>query len=114
RAAFADGQLVLRDLKALRQVRIEIVLPRPDAALGDLAPERLARLDRHLHRAAVQRGQRAGKTEADRAYLRVGRRAERRRTRAEDLAPGEELRVHLEPDDGLPILQCSRAGGRFR
>ena len=102
-SAGADGQLVLRDLIALRQVRIEVVLPCPDAAPGDGAAEGLARLDRHLDRAAVQRRQRPGQPEADRADLRVGRRAELRRAAAEDLRSGEELRVDFQANHGLEI-----------
>jgi len=102
-AAGADRQFVLRDLIALRQVWIEIVLPRPDRPLGDPAAESLAGLDGHLHRGAVEAGQRAGQAQADGADLRVGRRAEARRAAAEDLRARQELRVDLQADDRLEV-----------
>ena len=58
---------------------------------------------RHLDDLRVQRGQHAGQPEADRADVGVGRAAERGRAAAEDLGPGEELGVDLEPDDHLEV-----------
>src|SRR5207248_6532811 len=84
RAALADGELVLRDLEALRKIGIEIVLPRPHAALRDLTPERLPRLDGHPDDAPVPRRPRAGNTEAHRAHLRMRRRAQVGRAGTDD------------------------------
>ena len=89
RAADADGQFELRHLKALGQVGIEVVL---------------------AHRAAIERRKRAGKTEAHRAHLGIGRCSEGRRAAAEDLAPGEELGVDLEADHRLPVSERAQRG----
>ena len=62
-------------------------------------PSASAARDRQLHGSAVQHRQRAGQAEADRADVRVRRRAERASAAAEDLGGGQQLRVDLEPDD---------------
>ena len=54
---------------------------------------------RQFHRPSVQHRQRARQAEAHGTHVRVGRRAERGGTAAEDLRAGEELCVNLEPDD---------------
>src|SRR4029077_3526841 len=74
-AGAAEGRLVLADLVALRQVGIEVVLAGEDGALGDLAVEGEAEQDRHLDRALVRDGQRAGMCQANRAGVGVLRRA---------------------------------------
>ena len=102
-AAGRERPLVLRNLVALRQVRIEVVLPREDRPRLHRAAERERRAHRQLDRASVEHRQRAGQAEADRAHVRVRRRAERRRTPAEDLGGGQQLRVDLEADDGLVL-----------
>ena len=103
RAAAAEGRFVLADLIALGQVGIEVVLASEDRAVRDRAAERLARLDRHLHHLAVERRQGPGQAQADRAHLRVRRRAEGGGAGAEDLALGQELGVDFESDDRLVI-----------
>jgi hypothetical protein len=91
--------IVLRDLIALRQVGIEVVLPREDRVLVDAAAERQRRARAQFDGPAVQHRQRARQAEAHRAHVRIRRRAEAGRTAAEDLRVGEELCVDLEPDD---------------
>src|SRR5262249_2870856 len=103
RAMLAERLVVLADLVALRQVRIEVVLPRPDADRVDAALERPAHPHRELHHLLVQDAQHAGHAQADLAGVRVGWRAELGGAAAEDLAPGQELGVHLEPDDRLEV-----------
>ena len=58
-AAERQRPLVLRDLIALRQVRIEVVLPREDRRRLHVAAERQRRLDRVVDRLAVEHRQRA-------------------------------------------------------
>jgi hypothetical protein len=76
-AAERERTLVLRDLIALRQVRIEVVLAREDRQRLDVAAERERRLDRVIDGRAVQDGQGTWHAEADRTDVRVRRRAER-------------------------------------
>ena len=104
RAAGRQRPVVLGDLVSLREVGIEVVLPREDRARMHLAAERDRGAHGELHRARVQHRQRARVAEADRADLRVRRRAVRGRAAAEDLARGRELDVDLEADDGLVAL----------
>src|SRR4029453_8772127 len=103
RAVLAERLVVLADLVALREVRVEVVLPRPDADRVDPALQRAAHPDRVLHHLLVQHRERAGHAQAHEAGVRVGRGAELGRAAAEDLAPGQELGVDLEPDDLLEI-----------
>ena len=99
-----DRVLVLADLVALRQVRVEVVLAREDASGGDAGADREAEPDRHPHRLAVEHRKHPGKPEVDRARLGVGRRSVAGRSTGKELAPGEEAGVHLQPDDRLPAV----------
>ena len=100
--------LVLRDLIALGQVRIEVVLAREDRRLVDPATERERGADREVDRGAIEDRQRARETETDRTDVRVGRSAERRAAAAEDLRGGQEVRVDLQPDDRLVRARHTR------
>ena len=102
-AAVHDRQLVLADLIALRQIRIEVVLAREHGAPRDLAARREAELDGHRDGFGVQHGQHARVAQVDEARLTVRRRAVGRRRAGEDLGLGRELRVDLEADDDFPI-----------
>ena len=101
RAVGRERLLVLRDLIALGQIRIEIVLPREDrmgvnpAAEGERGP------NRQLHGPAVQDRQCARQPEADGTQLRVGLGAEAGAAAAENLGGRQELRVDLQADDRL-------------
>ena len=77
RALGRERLIVLRDLIALRQVRIEVVLAREDRLLVNRAAERQRRLDRQLDGAAVEHRQRARQPEADGTECVFGARAER-------------------------------------
>ena len=101
RAVGRERPLVLRDLVALGQVRIEVVLPREDRLRVDPAAERQRRSIGQLHGPAVQDRQRARQPEADGTQLGVGLGAEAGAAAAEDLGGGQELRVDLQADDGL-------------
>ena len=60
RALRGERPFVLRDLIALRQIGIEVVLPREDRRLVDGAAERERRANGVVDRAAVQHRQRPG------------------------------------------------------
>ena len=118
-AVLGQRQLVLRDLVALGQVRIEVVLAREHAALArpcSRAPAP-ARTASSTAPARWARGSAPGSAEAHGADLRVGRRAERRRAAAEQLRLREQLRVDLEADHGFVArswLQTREILGRPR
>ena len=61
-ASGREGPLVLRNLVALGQVRIEVVLAREDRPRLHRAPERERRAHRQLDRAPVEHRQRARQT----------------------------------------------------
>ena len=102
-AAVHDRQLVLADLIALRQIRVEVVLAREHGAPRDLAVRREAELDGHRDGFGVQHGQHARVAQVDEARLTVRRRAVSRRRAGEDLGFRRELRVDLEADDDFPV-----------
>ena len=119
----AGGQrpLVLRDLVALRQVGIEVVLAGEHRRLVHVALERQRRGQRQVDRLRVHHRQRAGQPEAHRADVGVGGGAELGAAAAEDLGRGAQLRVDLEADDGLvgdaaprPPGSRARARGHHR
>jgi hypothetical protein len=103
RAALHDRDLVLADLVALGEVRVEVVLAREDAARRDGRADREAELDRARDGAAVEHGQGARQREIDHARLRVGFGAKRRRRAREDLARRRELRMRFQPDHHFPL-----------
>jgi len=109
-AALDDGDLVLRDLIALREIRVEVVLAGEDASRVDLAPDGEAEADRALDGATVQYRQYAGKRDVDRRGFTVRRRAELGRGAGEDLRRGRQLRVRLETDDDFVIHVRNLAG----
>ncbi len=69
---FDDGQLVLADLIALGQVRIEVVLSREHRPRRHPGADGEPELDRHAHRLGVEHRQHAGQTEVHGARLRIG------------------------------------------
>ena len=95
--------VVLADLVALRQVRIEVVLAVEDRARRDLAVERHRDHQREVHRLGVRHRQRARMAEADRAGVRVRLVAEGERAAAEHLGLRPQLDVDLDADDGLVV-----------
>ena len=98
-----DGLLVLRDLIALRQVGIEVVLAvehRHEVDLGLQAEPGAHGLgDAGL----VDHRQHAGHGRIDQRDVAVGRAAECRRGAREQLGLGGDLGVHLQADDDLPV-----------
>jgi len=98
-AVLPQRLVVLRNLVALGQVRIEVVLARKARFRANPAVQRQRPFDRQFHRLAAQHRQRARQPQADRADVGVGRRAEARGASAKNLRRGAELHVHFEPDD---------------
>src|SRR4051794_8194795 len=103
----AKRNVVLRDLVALREVRIEVVLAVEDRAWRDLAAECQRDHQTEVHRLGVRDRQRAGVSQADRAGVDVRIVAERQLTAAEHLGARPELHMDLETDDRLVCV-----GGR--
>ena len=91
----------LRNLIALGQVGIEVILAGEDGALAHLAVDGQRGQRGELDGLLIQHRQRAGQSQADRADVGVGRRAEMIGATAEGLGRGEQLHVDLEADDGL-------------
>src|SRR5271157_1935556 len=104
--------VVLRDLIALGQVRIEVILAREDGRFVDLAIQRRRRQHRKLHRPLVQHRQRPRQAEAHWTYVRVWQIAEARRAAAEDLRRGQELDVYFQSNDRLILGARGNRGFR--
>src|ERR1019366_5095440 len=109
-AMFGQRLVVLRNLVALGQVGIEIVLAREDRRLVDLAVERRGGQPGKLNRPLVQHRQRARQTQTHRADIGVRRIAKLGRAAAEALGAGQQLDVDFQPDDRLVLgLRCDRS-----
>ena len=100
---------VLRDLIALWQVGIEVILPREDRQQVNAAVERERGTDGKIDDVLIEHRQRAGESEAHRADLHVRRRTKLGRAAAECLGTREQLDVHLEADDHLIVETRRRA-----
>ena len=113
-----DRLVVLGDLVVLRLIGVEVVLPGEPAPGGDLAVERQADPDGGLDGGGVQRRQRAGHSQADRAYLRVGLGPERGGAAAEHLGGRRQLDVHLKTqhrvEPGHDVVVVDQVGCRCR
>ena len=92
--------LVLRDLVALRQVGVEVVLPLEDRDLVDAAAERERGAQRQRHRLARGHRQRARQRQAHGADERVRRRPEAVGAAAEQLRPRQQLACTSRPITG--------------
>ena len=94
-----EGQVILRDLVALGQVGIEVILAVELGEFRNLAVQGERGPDRALDRAPVDHGERTRQAEAHGAGVRVwGGRQVIRRARAEHLALRQHLGVDLEAD----------------
>ncbi len=101
----AQRHVVLRDLVALGQVGIEVVLAMELGPRRDLAAQGLADHDPVVHRLGVHHREGSGQSEAARARVHVGGITEGELAPTEHLGPGLELNVDLESDDRL-VLGC--------
>jgi hypothetical protein len=106
RAVGHDRQLVLADLIALRQVGVEVILAREHGGPGDARVDCEPELHGHAHRLGVQHRQHTRIAEVDEVRLCVRGRAVGGRGAGEDLRARGELRMDLEPDDGLPLAHA--------
>src|SRR5947209_2740702 len=96
RAVLGQRLIVLGDLVALRQIRIEIVLARESRYRIDAATQGEAGADRHLKGSPVQDRKSARQSETDRANVSIRRRAIIRGASAKNLSPGPQLNVHFQ------------------
>src|SRR5690349_4559685 len=81
-AVFGQRLIVLRNLIALRKVRVEVVLTREARKRIDFAMQRKAGPDGQFNGLAAENGKRSGQPETDGAHSSVRRRAEFDRTTA--------------------------------
>jgi hypothetical protein len=102
RAVHRKRLIILRDLVALREIRIEIVLAREDRTFLNLKPERQSRARGQLNHPPIQNGKRTRQTQAHRTRVRIRLIAKTRRASAKDFRFGAELGVDFQPDDSFP------------
>jgi len=87
--------VVLRNLVALGQVGIEIILAREDRRFVDAASSAPSQPAWQLDRLPVQHRQRSGHAQANRANIRVGR-TPKRVNRSRKSSRRQQLNVHFE------------------
>jgi hypothetical protein len=105
---FAHKRMIkLRNLVALRQIGIEIILAVEPAPFVDLRLDGHAGAHRLTDAFAVGHGQHPRHCGIDKADLAVGLRAERRRRAGEQLGLRRHLSVNLQPDDNFPRACCA-------
>jgi hypothetical protein len=92
----------LRDLIALGQIGIEVILTGEYRARVHGAAGRQRDPHRQFHRFLIEHRQCPRITETDGAHLCIGRRAESGGTGAEDLRAREETGVDFQSDDDFP------------
>src|SRR4029079_14891987 len=95
----ANGGLVLRDLIALRQIGIEVVFTGKPVLSTDRTVQGKTGANGHLDRGFVDHRQAAGKSQAYRARLAVGRTPECRAAAAEHLGFRSQLGVDFDADN---------------
>src|SRR5215469_14557314 len=115
-AVLGKRLVVLRDLVALGEIGIEVILAGKDRVLANLAVEGHRREYREFHRQSIEHRESAWQPEAHRTNIRVRRIAELRRAAAENLAFGQKMYVIFQPD-ARPILKLGcdwffRGGGK--
>ena len=98
-----DRALVLRDLVALRQVRIEVVLAVEHRGQVDARLEAEAGAHRLIDAGLVDHRQHAGHGRIHQRHVAVGSAAEGRRRAREQLGVGGDLGMHLQADHDLPV-----------
>ena len=102
--ALADNRLLeLRDLIALRQIGIEVVLAVEDRHQIDLRLQSEPRAHGLGDALLVDHRQHAGHGRVHQGHVAVGRAAECRRGARKQLRLGGDLGMHLEADDHLPV-----------
>ena len=99
----ASGNSVLRDLIALRQVWVEVVLAREDGARLDIAAARERGLDREVDGLTIENGKRPRQSQTYRTDLGIWRRAKLGAASAKDFRTRLQLCVDFEADYGFPV-----------
>src|SRR5699024_6833710 len=98
-----DRLVVLRRLEILRHIRVEVVLAREPAPLGDLTVECQTDTDRRLHPLAIDHRQRPGHNQTPRTDGRVRLATDPVRTTTEHFRARGQLDVYLEPEHGIEV-----------
>ena len=101
-AVFDDGQLVLANLVALRQVRVEVVLACENRSWRNRRVDRQAKLAGHAHDLPVEHRQDPRVAEIDEAGLGVRLGTVGRGCAGKDFALRRELGMDLQPDNDFP------------
>src|SRR5438874_6413383 len=96
-------EFVLRNLIPFGQVRIKIILPRETRVLVHGTIQRESGLHGQLDSALVQYWKRAGKTETNRASIRIRRVPKTRGTTAKNLRSCQQLRVDFQSNHRLVL-----------
>ena len=109
-AIFGKWFVELRDLVALREIGIEVILPSEDRLAVDAAVDRDRSADALRDRLAIEHWQCTGKSEDDGVSLGVCVVAELVRARREDLGVGLQLNMDFESNDGLILRDRFRVG----
>ncbi len=95
--------IVLRNLVALGQVGIEVVLARKDRPFAHLAIQRQRGQHGKLHGLGIQYRERARQADAHGTNVGIRLRTKSIRAAAKNLARGEQLHVHFEADHRLVL-----------
>ena len=95
----ANGRFVLRNLVALRQVGIKIMLARQHGTRRDPALRSQAHAQGIFDHAPIQRGQRAGMPQANRIHMRIRTGPEAGGIRTERLGIGKKPAMRLQAND---------------
>ena len=103
-AVVGDRFVVLRGLEVLREVRVEVLLTREPAVLGNRAVQCETDLDRVFHRFLIDDRERARKAERDRGDGRVGFGGENIGRAVEHFGCRAELDVDLDAEDRVVLL----------
>ena len=102
--AFADDRVIqLTDLVPLRQIGVEVILPVEARPVVDLRAQGQAGANRLPHAFAVEHRQHPRHRRIDKADLRSGFGAERRRGARKQFRLRRHLGMDFQPDDDLPI-----------
>ena len=98
-----DGLIVLRNLVALRQIGIKVVLARKDRLGSHGTIEGQASANGKFHCLTIEHRQRTGQTQANRTDIGIGSSSKAGGTAAENLSASGQLDVHFQADDGLVL-----------
>src|SRR5205085_3268649 len=103
-ASLRKRLIVLRNLIALRQIRIEIVLPREDRAFINVQPQSERRPRAQLNRATIQNRKRPRQSQTYRTSVRIRLVPEPRRAPTKNLRLRTQLSMNLKTNYRLPTI----------